>query len=481
MRARIRQCLLTAYGISRPDPSAIDDSHGLGEHFTSLNPQFELRPPVAAGFGDALPDIVGQALAARYPDHPEFGVEIRRPALRRVLEVVERAAADAEGRVEVDRKVRDEVRHVAVPLGLGEMGETHFKIGRRWLDELERKRAQHGERALTVRSLRAWIEEPERRGLDRDVQNLVILSYAAQRGLRFTLRGKPADATVDKLDDTLELREQALPDTGDWARAVRLARVMFGVTASPLPSAGNVAELTQALRRAAREHRAASESLVSALDGRLRARGIRVEGADRPRTARATAALLSDLDRASDDALIPTLARAGISTSEVAMGESLKAASALAEALVSDRRWAIFDTIEALPAPYQARVRKIAASLDEALRLDEHVKPLVDTLDRGHAEAHALLDEALRAPPHPPPPPPPDPAPSPKPAEGTPAPAIPADAGKDARDTKTGRHEVAVADIDAVFAAIRAAIRETDAIRIEIEWRIHPDDDGPTG
>ena len=192
MRARIRNCLLVAYGISRADPKVIDDSHELDQHFISLNPRLELKPPVAAGFDEAFQGLFGQALAAQYPDHPEFEAEVKRPALRRVLEVVERAVADPEERVEVERKARDEVRRIVAPLGLGEMGETHFKLGRRWLDELDRKHAQHGGDTLTVESLRAWIETPEQRGLRRDMQNLVILTFALQKGLRFTFRGQLA-------------------------------------------------------------------------------------------------------------------------------------------------------------------------------------------------------------------------------------------------------------------------------------------------
>ena len=116
MRTRIRNYLLTAYGISRADTDAIDQSHELEEHFVSLNQRYTLRPPVAAGFRQALDDIFSQALAAQYPDHPEFGVEVKRSALRHVLEVMEHAVADPEERVEVPRNVRDEVRGIGTPL-----------------------------------------------------------------------------------------------------------------------------------------------------------------------------------------------------------------------------------------------------------------------------------------------------------------------------------------------------------------------------
>ena len=214
MRTRIRNCLLAAYGISRTDTDAVDDSHDLEGHFISLNPALSPRPPVVADIGEAVEDVFGQALAARFPAHPEFETEVRRPSLRRVLEVIERAVANADARAEVDRQARNEVRQIAVPLRLGEMGETHFKLERRWQDELERKHARHGGETLSVRELRAWIEAPEQRGLHRDVQNLLILTFALQKGLRFTLHGRPVRASIENLDDALVLEAQAKPDGG---------------------------------------------------------------------------------------------------------------------------------------------------------------------------------------------------------------------------------------------------------------------------
>ena len=207
-------------------------------------------------FRQALDHLFGQALAAQYPDHPDFDAEIKRPALRRALEVVERAVADPEERVEVQRTVREEVRNVVTPLALGDMGETHFKLGRRWIDELDRKRAQRGADSLTAGELRTWIEAPERRGLPRDVQNLVIITYAAQKGYRFTLHGTPTAVAIDKLDDRCELQEQALPAVHDYERALRLAGEVFHVPTSPLLSVYSVNEMAQRVRDTAQTHRA---------------------------------------------------------------------------------------------------------------------------------------------------------------------------------------------------------------------------------
>ena len=466
MRARIRNYLLTAYGISRADVGAIDQSHELEEQFVSLNQQCKLRPPVAAGFRQALDDIFSQALAAQYPDHPEFGVEVKRPALRRVREVVERAVADPEERVEVARNVREEVRSIVTPLGLGEMGETHFKLGRRWVDELDRKRAQHGGDSLTVGDLRAWIEAPERRGLPHEVQNLVILMFAAQKGYRFTLHGTPATAAIERLGDEWEMEAQALPAVGDYQRAAQLAREVFGVTASPLLNTRNVNELAQAVRASSDEHREHVDTLAATLRRRLEAREVRADDSDRMRTVDATLALLSALDGADDDVLVAALAEAEVPTSAVAMGAVVKDARPLAEALAL-HRWVVFDKLAVLDVDYRTRAAEINRSLNDALHRDEHVTPLAETVQRCEAVALDLLAEGAAAPREPPAPRPARPRmkPTPKPSGG---------------GALHGNRDVAAADVASVLAEIKNAIRETGATRVAVDWRVYTDTTGGT-
>ncbi len=61
---------LTAYGISRTDSNAIDDSHGLERHFWSLNPSFEPQPPAAANFDGALVDVFSPGTRRALPGPP---------------------------------------------------------------------------------------------------------------------------------------------------------------------------------------------------------------------------------------------------------------------------------------------------------------------------------------------------------------------------------------------------------------------------
>src|SRR5690606_2766228 len=152
----------------------------LPTNFYALDPGLNLQPPVGANFHDALEGLFEQALRHQYPAHPDFEGEVKTAGLRRVLEVVQRAAESADGRVEVDRPSRDDVRRVAVPLRLGQMGEAHFVLGDDWVREFEQKRAQDGVDDVTVGRMREWIDRPQPRGLPTQVENLIALTYALQ-------------------------------------------------------------------------------------------------------------------------------------------------------------------------------------------------------------------------------------------------------------------------------------------------------------
>src|SRR5690606_32290470 len=121
------------------------------------------------------------------------------------LEVVRRAVDSTGGRVEVDRRDRDEIRRIAVPLRLGRMGEAHFVLGDEWLNEFERKRAQDGLAQITVGRVREWINRPDARGLPTEVENLLIITYALQTNRSFYLHGGLVEPSLDRLPNDLEI------------------------------------------------------------------------------------------------------------------------------------------------------------------------------------------------------------------------------------------------------------------------------------
>lgn len=452
MRQRIRNGLLMAYGVSDVAAGAVEAGHELEGRFVSLSQECSLRPPVAATLRQALDVLFGQALAAQYPDHPEFGAEVKRPAVRRVLEVVREAVAHPEQRVEVRRQAREEVRNVVIPLALGDMGETHFKLGRRWLDELDRKRAQRSADSLTVADLRAWIEEPERRGLPSDLQNLVIVTYALQKGYRFTLQGIPLAETVEKLDDRCALQEQELPARDVYERARDIAHDMLGVSASAVLSASSVSAMAQNVRDTASDHRGHVDELSTALRRRLESRGLVADDGDRMRTVAAAQGLLSALAGTEDEETVAVLAAVEAPTSTVAMAAVVQDARSLSDALAA-QRWAVFDRLAVLPERYRQRIEEVDQSLNDALHRDEHAIPLLATLQQCETRALDLLAEAATSRPEPPKPPP---------------------ATRGGVEL-SGSRDVAAADVTDILADIGAAVRTSGATRVAVDWRVYSD------
>src|SRR4030095_1842604 len=112
-----------------------------------------------------------------------------------------------------------------------------------------RKQAEEGATSLTVRSLRAWIDQPEAMGLPREVENLVILSFALQSNLTFYLYGAPVQPQLEQLDNGLELRAQPLPSAAVWQEATQRAEAILGMSSSLLLNAANVAQFAAAMQQ----------------------------------------------------------------------------------------------------------------------------------------------------------------------------------------------------------------------------------------
>ena len=454
MRQRVKNHLLAAYGISKIDEKAIDTSHDLDEHFLSLNPHLKVQPPVGAGFKDCLEHLFAQALEHQYPDHPRFEGEVKRAGLRRVLDVVHNAAQINDRRVEVEKPLREEVRRIAVPLKLGDMGETHFVLRDEWKSEFLKKQAQDGVRELTVRRLRQWVEKPERRGLGRDIQNLIILTFALQTSRSFYLHGGPVNPQFENLDDEMELREQRLPDKAGWEEAVKRAGAILGVAVSPLLNAQNVSKLVDEVARVAKDSREDVDRLRSQLQVRMQGLDIKVVDADRYKTVESASALLVEIQASEGDAIIESLAKATIATSETAMGQAIKGARQMADAL-QNAEWSIFEKIRALVEPYKGRAEAVVSLVTNALTHDEHVSSLASTLRQAQSEAVTILtDAATRPPPTKPEPPPEPPVPGRKLA-------------------KQGRKTVKASQAKQLFAEIETDLSEQAGSTLEVDWKVY--------
>jgi hypothetical protein len=372
MRQRMRNAMLAAYGISTMHLDTIDTSHDLEEHFISLNPALSLQPPVGATLRDALEHLFSQALAQQFPAHPPFDMEVKPASLRRVRDIVRLATQTRDGRVEVERPYRDEVRRIAVPLRLGDMGETHFVLRDDWKSHFLRKKSEAKGTSLTVRQLRAWIDQPEAMGLRKDIQNLVIFSFALQNNLTFYLHGGPVEPSLDNLDDALELREQALPSEDLWQEAIRRTAAILGIVPSPLLTAANVAKFAVDVKAEADRYLVGADRLCAVLRQRLQQLGIDARDAPRMQTAQAALALVRGITGASKDDVASVIASAQLATSAPAMGESLKKADEMS-AVLENTSWELIETIAQLPRERAPQAQSLIDQVKDALTRDEHV------------------------------------------------------------------------------------------------------------
>ncbi|BCS31419.1 hypothetical protein TBR22_A06200 [Luteitalea sp. TBR-22] len=410
LNAKLRMVLEGAYGIAREVDGSIDTAleHPPADRFQSLDPTLKLQPPVGPTMAEAVRQLLDQALHHQFPAHPRFDLEgdIRPAMLKRVYAEVQRAIPEPRLFVEAP-DTRRLMRQIAVPLSLGEMGEQHFVLKNAWTQHFDRKVAEHGG-SLTVRRLRGWIDEPTPRGLPTDLANLVILTYAEQKNLRFLLHGGPATPTIDSLHDDLELREIDLPSPTEWTEARARASKILGLALLEQRTASNVAEAVRAIQESTKGLRVPATQLVDALKARVSQLGIGEERATRLRTARAALALVAAVDQAMPEQVIGKLAGTPIDGDPVALGTSLKTGDVVAGAL-RQASWTIIDP--AMHLTDEARrddAARLRADVEQAICADEYVTSLKPALEGAQTAAAALLARV-------PPPPRPDPDPKPEP------------------------------------------------------------------
>ncbi|HQC98291.1 MAG TPA: phage resistance protein, partial [Aquabacterium sp.] len=469
LRIKLRSQLEVAYGISTEPRDAVSNPLTADQQFQSLDPTLSPRPPVGADFRSAFESLLGQLFAHQFPAHPEFDTEIKASVIKKVWPEVQKAIESPGQRGFVqDPSTRKLVRAVVNPCQLGQMGETHLLIEPHWQSRFAQSHARESGGPITVGKLRRWIDTPAPMGLPTELQNLIILAYAASTNRRFTLRGGPIEPAVDSLSDELELREQALPDAGDWETAFQRASSLFGLTLAQTLNAANVGRLVDEVKQAAGGKREAVGRLVAQLRDRASRYGADTAGA-RQQSAESAQGLLATLTQAAEGDVVSSLAAATLSTSEAAVSRTLGQAQACADALTNGN-WQLFDVVRDLKDHRRDAATAIMNRLVEVLTADEHVVPLKARLDELQRDAMQLLAAAAPAPVTPP-----APAPAPQGATTTPLPPVfppaPGFNGPELVEEKQALHlsgAAAVAQLEELKARIA---RERD-LELTLSWRL---------
>ncbi|MGF6755245.1 phage resistance protein [Paraburkholderia sp. GAS42] len=471
LRIKLRSQLEVAYGISTEPRDAVSNPLTADQQFRSLDPTLSPRPPVGADFKSAFESLLGQLFAHQYPAHPEFDTEIKPIVIRKIWPEVQKAieAPGHRGLVQ-DAGIRKLVRAVVNPCQLGQMGETHLLIEPHWQSRFSQSHARDGGGPITAAKLRQWIDTPTPMGLPLELQNLIILAFAASTNRRFTMRGGPFEPSVDSLPDELELREQSLPNTGHWEIALQRASSLFGLTLGQTLNAANVGKLVDEVKQRAGEKRDVVTHLVVQVRDRSSRYAAGATGA-RQQTAESAQALLAALTQATETDVVASLATADLQTSEAAVGRTLGQAKACADALTSGN-WQLFDGVRNLQDHRAEAAQIIVRRLAEVLTSDEHVIALKGRLDELGRDAMQLLTA-------PAPTPAPTPVPAPTSTPGVPAPTpapvtispLPANLAPQIVDEKQELH-LSGTDAVAALEELKARVANERDLELTLSWRL---------
>ena len=396
LEVRLRSAIRSAYGVGKPESGALDEASRLDptDQFLSLDHDLQLQPPSAGTLIDAARRLIRQALDHEFPGHPQFNedeLKLGRKYIETAYSEVLAALRDPEGRKATDKEIRKQIRPLLEPLRLAHVTEQHTVPVRDWLDHFDRKEHEHGG-PVTVGKLRAWLDEPRRMGLPRELQDLIILVYAAQSNRSFRDAFGPADPAIGRLRDEWKLEPQQLPPQEIWDVARERASTLFGKPASPLCSATNLDKLAAEVIAEADARRVNIHQLVESL------RRVVPAGADRMKTATACMRLLDKLEsKLKPIDVVKQIHAAEIATSLTAMERAMAYASAVVTA-IEHANWTLFEGLKSVPAGAH-----ILARLNEGLENDEHVFHLADRLRECSGDAARLLLERAPVPPPPPP------------------------------------------------------------------------------
>ncbi len=417
LQSRLTQVVEAAYAIrSEPTPGSLDSAYDMSDsHFQSLFPSLLLQRPVGATLGEAMEHLLDQALSHQYPKHPKFGQEIKHGKdLKQVLEVCQEAARSQDGRVFVeDKAVRLKLRNICNPLDLGQMSETHFVLGAFWKNHFNRMLSQSDQTHPTVADLKRWMEQPDERGLPREIEHLLVLVYADQTNRSFVRYGGNYVPSLDEMPNDLELVEQQLPDVKDWETAVQRVSEIFGHAISRLLNAGNLTTLASKVKESVTSLKADCESLPDRLQLILKNLSVAdgdIEKADRVKTAKAVRKLLSDCEGKEATALVGVIASAKMDTSGTAMGRSFKSATSILDCL-RNTKWDLFNGVSHLGDERKTQADLLIQDVRSALCTDELALAggLASELSEAESRAIKLLTPPKPKPDDPTPPPPPPP------------------------------------------------------------------------
>jgi hypothetical protein len=402
--ALVKRTLVQAYGLAMANDSALlDQSRSVDEHFIPLLGDLDIRALLAGTMKDGFRQVVDTMLSKRYPHHPHFDGTVSATRMEKIGGLVEKLLDERDRRMNVEKGERNDLRAYADPLGITDTGDVAVLLRERPFQDIEQQRQQAGIDTPTAGNVRGWLDPQRTRGLPAEVQDVLISLYASWSGRTFRRDGKSYTLPrPGQLPDDVELLRPELPTQAEWTEALKRGGDLFGATGRSL-SARNLSDFAEQVKVKLNVVRDAAE-LPAALEPKIRD-WAEPENAPRLATARASAALLTQLARGDGASIVRDLASFTPTTSIAAMGRNFTTAVANKRLLQEDARWIVLRQVKGLlgDAERGERAKLLLQDLAALLTADEVNKMLAD----GLGELTRRADELLRVPMKPQPPKPP--------------------------------------------------------------------------
>ena len=395
LRQRIKDYLMGAYGAAEAAPNSLDDSGSLESQVISLEPGFTPTLPVGSDLGKAFENLLSQALTFQYPQHPEFDNEVKLGELGKVYTQLRLAIHASNGRIAVDSSSdRSLMRTIAQPLKLGEMHERHFIFKDDWPMQLTRALAKDEQAGdpVTVKRLRAAIDQPQPKGLPEIVQNLLIMVFAEHGQYAFTLHGGDIEVVLKDIRDDLVLVKQDLAEPTVWKAGVDNAGAVFGVTVNSLRTANHQSALQKDTLAEVNRNFGNCEHLIVEIKqalGKLNQNGQN----NRLKNAEYALELATELKDKEGAELVTTLANMQFVNNEQALAKSISSAASVTQA-IQDNNW---DLLESVWSGADADGKAIKQRVCDALAADELVTSLAPALRQAQTDATAIINKRLQA------------------------------------------------------------------------------------
>jgi hypothetical protein len=399
------------YGISKAEAANVGAEVPADQHVWSLRPGFtRQKPEPGIGFEKNLYALADEMFAVLYPKHPDFDPALtRKPVtlreLKTALEWIGRAMESGERRIVVDSHQLAMVKKIVHPLGLGEVYDGPLNVSREWRLRINQKAADaHAGTDLSVEDIRRWIGQLGFTGLEKNVSNLIIATYALLDDRTWVYQTSPLRQApeLDKIGPGYGLRAVEKPTDEEFATARERAGRIFGVHVPPALIALNVAKLATGVKEVAERHRDAVSGVRSVLQKRAGELGLQgPQGADAPRmrSMKAAADLVARLGRTDDAAVVVReLAVVAYDVTDQEIGAALKQAPEVLAAL-DDTNWKLLGSVRGFTGRDDGvgdRAARLIQVIEETANDHEQARSLVPVLEQLQDRALALVNEVAR-------------------------------------------------------------------------------------